>query len=132
MVWGQHQLTQGLAKARIGRVNMLRTELFRSCSNAAIADVALRSMGCDFHSRIREIARRRDAEPGEFVAGLVAAFREEAHDGDLGRLDAVMSGSDMPLLSGFRFIVEDMLSRDAVPHAIAAAGGSFQHVNAAA
>ncbi|MCC2097460.1 MAG: hypothetical protein KDJ29_11250 [Hyphomicrobiales bacterium] len=93
---------------------MLRAELFRSCSNAAIADVALRSMGCEFHARVREIARRNDSEPGAYAAGLVGEFFDEAGSGDLKRLEAVMSGADMPLLTGFRFVVEDMLDRDAV------------------
>ncbi|MDP4593857.1 MAG: hypothetical protein NWT00_04730 [Beijerinckiaceae bacterium] len=107
---------------------MLRTELIRSCSNAAIADVMLRSLGCDFRSRVRDIACLDDQEPGEFAAGLITTFSADADAGDWRRLGDIMAGDDMPLLAGFRYIVEDMIDQSAMQDACAA---RFDHIHRA-
>lgn len=88
---------------------MLRTDLVRSCSCPEIADAALRSIGCSFRSRVRDAALLCEVSPGEFAANLVKDFAVSALESDWRRLDAVMDGDDMPVLTGFRFIVEDAL-----------------------
>ena len=88
---------------------MLRTELIHSCSSGLIADAASRSLGCGFRARIVAAANCEGCDPGAFAAGLVRHFSDGASADDWCELDRAMTGEDMPLLMGFRFIVDRML-----------------------
>lgn len=91
---------------------MLRSELIHSCSYAIIADAALRSIGYDFKTRVQEAAAHNAVEAGAFAARLVREFSQQACEEDLQELGRTMASSDMPLLRGFRYIVEYMLSEN--------------------
>jgi len=87
---------------------MIRAELIRSCSNPAIADAALRSIGCDFRRQVNRAAQRRGLRAGVLVAHLVDMFGESASEEQWTELRRRMAGADMPVLAGLRFIVETM------------------------
>lgn len=93
---------------------MLKSELIKTCSMAPVADAVSRSLGCDFHARLGSVAENRGAMPGQYAAILVKRFAHEASNRDWSRLGAVMNNADMPLLSGFRFLIEEMIDRDAI------------------
>lgn len=91
---------------------MLRKELIHSCSYPVIADAALRSLGCDLRNRVAETASLSGKAPGAYAAALVSEFAELATARQWRSVQAVMSGDDTPLLTGFRYIVEFMLDSD--------------------
>lgn len=111
---------------------MLRTELIRSCSCAPIADAVLRSLGCDFRARVSLVAQTHDMPPGAFSAGLVKQFGDQANDVEWRRLASVMAGDDMPLLAGFRYIIEDMVERAAMAQICASKFNDVHTASAAA
>ncbi len=91
---------------------MLRKELVHSCSYPAIADAALRSLGCDLRKRVAEAADANERDPGVYAAGLVREFSDIATDREWRSVAAVMSGDDTPVLTGFRYILEYMMGSD--------------------
>lgn len=92
---------------------MLRAEIAHTCSNHAVAGAALRSIGDRFHSRIADLAKARNLGADAFAAALVKQFAENAGEDDWRRLDLAIARSDMPVLTGFRHIVETMIKEKA-------------------
>ena len=88
---------------------MLRMEIIHTCSNAAVAEAALRSLGQSFYSRIALLAGAYGVKPGAYAASLVLQFSEEACEDDWYALGDAMSRRDMPLLAGFKFILESSI-----------------------
>lgn len=88
---------------------MLRMEIIHTCSNAAVAEAALRSLGQSFYSRIALLAGAYGVTPGAYAASLVLQFSEEACEDDWYALGDAMSRRDMPLLAGFKFILESSI-----------------------
>lgn len=88
---------------------MLRCEIIRTCSHEKVAEAAVLSIGPAFRDRVAVLATASGAHPGAFVANLVRRFGDEACDGDREAFARAITGSEMPILDGLRFIVEYMI-----------------------
>ena len=88
---------------------MLRIEILHTCSNAAVAAAALRSLGAAFHDRMKLLAGAHDLCAGEYAAALVRRFAEDADEDAWCALGVAMARRDMPVLAGFRYIIESMI-----------------------
>lgn len=88
---------------------MHHTEIINSCTNEAVAEAALLSLGGDFCARVQLLAGTHQLSAGRYVAALVYRFAEEAEDHSWSNLDAAMQRQDMPLLAGLRFVLETMI-----------------------
>lgn len=91
---------------------MLRTEIIRTCSHEAVAAAALRSLDSVFCARVTLIACARGASPGAYAASLIRRFEQEATEDGWYALGAAIARRDMPVLEGFRFIVENMVDNE--------------------
>lgn len=88
---------------------MLRMEIVHTCSNEAVAEAALLSLGGPFHDRISLLAGAHDLKPGAYAAALVDQFAADASEDDWYALGNAIARRDMPVLSGLRFILESMI-----------------------
>lgn len=91
---------------------MLRTEIIRTCSHEAVAAAALRSLDSVFCARVTLIACARGASPGAYAASLIRRFEQEATEDGWYGLGLAIARRDMPVLEGFRFIVENMVDHE--------------------
>ena len=91
---------------------MLRAELIKSCSHEKVAEAAVLSIGPAFHRRIALLAGATSQTPGAFAADLVRRFADDASEAEWEALEEVISGRDMPILCGLRWIVETMIEGD--------------------
>ena len=90
---------------------MLIAELINSCSHERIAQAALMSIGPDFYKRVDAVARRLDQSSGTYAAARVSEFAKRADGVQWSAVAKAMSGQDMPVLSGLRYILETNLDR---------------------
>ena len=81
-------------------------EIVQTCSNPHVAHAAVASIGGDFARRFFRDAESRSLPSGLLAARLVQDFDRRAGVGDWAGLDRAISGSDMPILSGLRHILE--------------------------
>jgi hypothetical protein len=91
---------------------MLRAELIKSCTHEKVAEAAVRSIGDEFCSRVSLLARVSGQSTGAYVADIVGRFAEDAGESDWESLAKAVSGSDMPILCGLRWIVEAAINFD--------------------
>jgi hypothetical protein len=87
-----------------------------SCTHPAVAAAALASLGGAVAAKVREAAARTGAPPGDFVAGLVRDFREQARPGVVTAAEEAMRRSQTPILTGLKHILADALPRGALAH----------------
>jgi len=85
---------------------MIYHEIVRTCSNAHVAEAAVQSLGGQIALALSESADRVAMGRGEFAARMVREFAESADDGEKGRVLAAAHGSQQPILSGLRYILE--------------------------
>jgi hypothetical protein len=85
-------------------------EIVRTCSNAHVARAAVASIGGDFAERFAEDASRHDLPSGVFAARLVRNFANSAGQEDWDGVSEATRGSDQPILSGLRYILDRRLS----------------------
>lgn len=89
---------------------MLIAELIHSCSHERVAYAALQSIGADFHRKVDAAARRSGQTGAAFAAARVSEFARKADVGQWSGIANAMSGKDMPVLSGLRYILEPHLA----------------------
>jgi hypothetical protein len=88
-------------------------EVETSCVHPAIAAAALASLGGAVAAKVRAAAARTGAPPGDFVAGLVRDFRQQARPGVVMAAEEAMRRSETPVLTGLEYILADTLPRGA-------------------
>jgi len=89
---------------------MLIAELIHSCSHERVAHAALQSIGVDFHRKVDAVARRSGQTGAAFAAARVSEFARKADVAQWSGIANAMSGKDMPVLSGLRYILEPHLA----------------------
>jgi hypothetical protein len=85
---------------------MVVDEIFRTCSNPHLARAALASIGGSFADSFAREASRNNTSPGAHAALLVRAFADAATSDDRADLWRATRGSDQPILSGLRHILD--------------------------
>jgi len=85
---------------------MIYHEIVRTCSNAHVAEAAVQSLGGEIALVLSEGADKVAMWRGDFAARMVRDFAESADDGEKGRVLAATQGSQHPILSGLRYILE--------------------------
>ena len=85
---------------------MIYREIVHTCSNSYVADAAVISLGGDLARAVADDANRHAMSRGAYAAKLVREFAREADDGDERGVIAAASGSEQPILSGLRYILE--------------------------
>lgn len=85
---------------------MLVWEIVRSCSNDKVAAAALASIGGPFAARIVAHAESEGLEVGQLAAAMVRRFAQNAATDDWQALRFSIAGTDQPILSGLRYILE--------------------------
>lgn len=91
---------------------MLATDMINSCSNDKVAQAALACIGGEFAERVRQAAEASGVSPGRFVALAVRNFALRADAAACADLRTKMTGSDQPILSGLRHVLERALERE--------------------
>jgi hypothetical protein len=84
---------------------MVVEEIFHTCSNPRLARAALVSIGGDFRARFASEASKQNNSPGAHAALIVKAFAETASPEERADVSMAASGSDQPILAGFRHIL---------------------------
>lgn len=102
---------------------MLIAELIHSCSHESIAHAALMSIGPDYHRRVGAVAQSFGQSAAAFAAARVSEFARKAGEEKWTAIARVMSGEDMPLLSGLRYILDPHLPHYAARRCPVAVGG---------
>jgi hypothetical protein len=85
---------------------MIVRENVSTCSNPHVARAALASIGGDFARRFERDAAVRNLSSGMLASRLVRHFVQRAGDSDWQGVGEATRNADMPVLSGFRFILE--------------------------
>jgi hypothetical protein len=91
-------------------------EIVHTCSNANVARAAVDSIGGQFAIEFTADADRREMTRGAFAAHLVQEFATGADERAWRSLAVAIHGSDYPILSGLRYILE-RARRDKAPPA---------------
>lgn len=85
---------------------MIYGEIVRTCTNSHVAEAAVQSLGGEIALLLSEDADRVAMTRGDYAAKLVRDFARSADAGERGRLLAATRGSQHPILSGLRYILE--------------------------
>ena len=85
---------------------MIVREIVVTCSNPDVARAAVASIGGDFARRFFRDAADRNLSGGLLASSLVRSFAKRAGDSDWEGVGEAAHGSDMPILSGLRYILE--------------------------
>jgi hypothetical protein len=85
---------------------MIYREIVHTCSNSYVADAALISIGGEIARAIADDANRHAMTRGAYAAKLVRDFASHADDRARGRVQEAAHGSEQPILSGLRYILE--------------------------
>jgi len=85
---------------------MIYREIVHTCSNSEVARAAVKSIGGDFARDFAAEASRRELPSGVWAASLVREFADKADEVELQSVVAATHGSDQPILSGLRYILE--------------------------
>jgi hypothetical protein len=91
---------------------MIVREILRTCSNPHVARAAVASIGGDFARRLSRDAEKRNLTSGSFAAGLVRRFSRLAGASEWEGIDEAVRGADQPILSGLRYILENVAELD--------------------
>ena len=91
---------------------MIVREIVSTCSNPHIARAALASIGGDFARRFERDAANRNLPSGMLAANLVRHFVHRASNSDWQGVGEATRNTDMPILSGLRYILERELEDD--------------------
>jgi len=104
-----HSDGAGEFRSQDGEKVMLVTDLIHSCSNDRVAQAATFCIGGVFAERVRAVALAKGVSEGRFVAVVVRDFALRADEAERAQLAREMIGSDQPILSGLRRVVEKAL-----------------------
>ena len=91
---------------------MIVREIVSTCSNPHVARAALASIGGDFARCFARDAAARNLSSGMLASRLVRHFVHRAGDSDWQGVGEATRNADMPILSGFRYILERGLELD--------------------
>lgn len=91
---------------------MIYSEIVHTCSNSHVADAAVISIGGDVARAVAHDANRHAMSRGAYAAKLVRDFASHAGDRERGRVLAAAHGSEQPILSGLRYILEQGVGPD--------------------
>ena len=92
---------------------MIYREIVHSCSHSEVARAAVDSIGGEFARTFAAEAARRHLARGELAARLVSEFAQRADEVELHRVSSAAAKTDLPLLSGLRYILERETGRGA-------------------
>jgi len=90
-------------------------EIVQTCSHIEVARAAVDSIGGDFARMFAAEAARRNLAVGEYAARLVSRFAARADEIDLHHVSEAADHSDLPLLAGLRYILENAAEAEAPP-----------------
>ncbi len=85
---------------------MIYREIVHTCSNSYVADAAVISLGGEIARTVADVANRHAMSRGDYAAKLVCDFASGASDGDQRDVVNAAHGSQQPVLSGLRYILE--------------------------
>jgi hypothetical protein len=85
---------------------MIYREIVHTCSNSNVARAALDSIGGDFARHFAADASRRALTRGAWAAKLVREFADRADESERVSVAVAAHGSDHPVLTGLRYILE--------------------------
>ena len=85
---------------------MIYREIVRTCANSHIAEAAVLSLGGEIARLLSEDAHRVAMSRGDYAALLVRDFAQNADAGEKDRVLNATRGSQQPILSGLRYILE--------------------------
>jgi hypothetical protein len=91
---------------------MIVREIVSTCSNPHVARAALASIGGDFARRFECDAANRNLSSGMLASDLVRHFAHRASKKDWQGVGEAARNTDMPILSGLRYILERELEDD--------------------
>lgn len=94
---------------------MVYREIVQTCSHSEVARAAVDSIGGDFAKIFAARAARANLGRGAYAAQLVAEFAARADETDLHHVAVAADHSDLPLLAGLRYILEQATSAEAPP-----------------
>ena len=86
---------------------MVYREIVRTCSHSKVAAAAVDSIGGEFARAFAAEAKRRNLARGALAAQMVNEFAAHADEVALQKLTIATHRSDVPLLSGLRYILEN-------------------------
>ncbi len=86
-------------------------EVLRTCSNAEVAEAALRSIGGGLFFAVAAEAQRRRQPLGKFVAELVRDFESAAGPVIWARAEQAMGDAEHPVLAGLSIVAAHGLLR---------------------
>ena len=102
---------------------MIYREIVHTCSNSYVADAAVISIGGEVARAVSDDAHRHAMSRGDYAAKLVREFARRADDGEKGRVIAAARGSQQPILSGLRYILEHSAGHETPPAWMISASG---------
>jgi hypothetical protein len=85
---------------------MIVREIIATCTNPQVAGAAIDSIGGDFALRLPRAAAGRNLSSGRFAERLVRRFAVRAEESDWDGVWEATRGSEMPVLSGLRYLIE--------------------------
>ncbi len=85
---------------------MVYREIVHTCSNSNVARAAVDSIGGEFARGFAADAARRALSSGVWASRLVREFADRADEIEWQRVVAAAHGSDHPILTGLRYILE--------------------------
>jgi hypothetical protein len=85
---------------------MIYREIVHTCTNSEVARAAVKSIGGDFARDFVAEASRRELPSGVLAARMVREFADKTDEVELQSVVAATHGSDQPILSGLRYILE--------------------------
>jgi hypothetical protein len=85
---------------------MIYREIVHTCSNSEVARAAVDSIGGEFARRFAADASQRHLTSGAWAAKLVRDFANRADEIEWHRVNSATRGSDQPILTGLRYILE--------------------------
>lgn len=94
---------------------MIYREIVHTCSNSKVAGAAIDSIGGDFALAFKAEAARHALSPGALGAYCVREFASNADEVALQNVTAVADGSDVPVLTGLRYILERVVQSHREP-----------------
>ncbi len=85
---------------------MIYSEIVRTCTNSHVAEAAVQSLGGQIALLLSEDADRVAMTRGDYAAKLVRDFASSADASEKRRVLDATRGSQHPILSGLRYILE--------------------------
>lgn len=85
---------------------MIVREIIATCANPHVARAAIDCIGGDFASRLSRHAESRNLSRGSLAAQLLRQFATRAEENDWDGVWAATRGSETPVLSGLRYLLE--------------------------